>query len=127
MRTTSTRRSLPHCFAAVAVIATVAVAGLEGAAGAAGLANPAIYSQASASGFPVGLPILDSATLGLGNNPTGSITFAVYGPSDPTCAAAPLSVSSAPVWGNGYYSSASFVTLLAGTYRWTAAYSGDAN
>ena len=82
--------------------------------------------QASPSGYPVGAAIFDSATLGSGVNPTGSITFRAYGPSDPTCTAAPVHTSVTPVQGNGYYTSKSFVANVAGTYRWTATYSGDA-
>ncbi|MGH9224964.1 MAG: hypothetical protein ACRD2W_14585 [Acidimicrobiales bacterium] len=64
-------------------------------------------------------------TIGNGLNPTGTITFRLYGPSDPGCAAAPLFTSSRAVDGNGYYTSASYQANVAGTYRWTAAYSGD--
>lgn len=130
-----TRRERPrngrprgHPLAVGAVLAVVVLVGLESAAFAAtGLARPALANQASPSGFPVGAAIFDSATLGQGVNPTGSIAFKLYGPNDPTCSGAPLWMTSTPVSGNGYYTSPSFTANTAGTYRWIATYNGDAN
>jgi hypothetical protein len=111
--------------ALTAVVATVAViAGLQTPAWA---ATTAISNQASASGFPVGSPIYDSASLGYGVNPTGSITFRMYGPADPSCAVAPLYTATTAVTANGYYESTRYTPTATGTYRWIAAYSGDAN
>jgi hypothetical protein len=90
-------------------------------------ATPVLTGQASGSGFPVGVAIFDFVTLGQGLNPTGSITFRLFGPGDTTCARGPLTTTSVTVNGNGNYQSAAFPTVLAGTYRWVAAYSGDAN
>jgi hypothetical protein len=59
--------------------------------------------------------------------PTGTITFKLYGPNDPTCTNAAIFTSTVPVSGNGIYASASFTPTLAGTYRWIVNYSGDAN
>ena len=123
----SFRRSLGHSLGAVAVLAAVALPGLQSIAAAAGVATPQLAGQASSSGFPVGVSLFDTATLGLGNSPTGTITFRLFGPFDPACASSPLFTSSTPVSGNGYYRSASWVSLWAGTYRWIASYSGDAN
>jgi hypothetical protein len=106
----------------VVVAALVSTAAPAGAA-----AVPTLTNQASSSGWPVGVAISDSVTLGSGTSPTGTMTFSLYSPLDPTCSGAPLFTSTKAVNGNGYYASASFVTQLAGTYRWTAAYSGDAN
>jgi hypothetical protein len=121
---TSHRTQAKGSLLALSVAFFVAVAG-QGAAHAAG--NPLISNQASASGFPAGSQIYDSATLGSGVNPTGLLTFKLYGPTDATCSAAPLTTTTTPVNGNGYYESSRFVTNAAGTYRWTAAYGGDAN
>ncbi|MGQ0617971.1 MAG: cell wall-binding repeat-containing protein [Acidimicrobiia bacterium] len=57
-----------------------------------------------------------------------TITFRLYGPNDATCTTAPVfqSVVSYPVAG-GPVTSAPFTPTQAGTYRWVAAYSGDAN
>ncbi|HEX2041460.1 MAG TPA: hypothetical protein VHF24_02380 [Acidimicrobiales bacterium] len=89
-------------------------------------ANPTITTTAS-PGVPVGAQVFDTAVLAGGNNPTGTITFNLYGPNDATCAGPPVFTSTVPVAGNGQYQSASFMPIAPGTYRWTASYSGDAN
>ena len=53
-----------------------------------GTANPTMATTASA-GVAVGGNVSDSATIAGGFNPTGSITFTLYGPNDATCAGAP--------------------------------------
>jgi hypothetical protein len=74
------------------------------------------------------LSVTDTATLSGGANPTGSITFRLYGPDDATCASTPVFTSNAiTVNGNGTYVSApGYVPPAPGTYRWIATYSGDA-
>jgi N-acetylneuraminic acid mutarotase len=68
----------------------------------------------------------DAATLSGGNTPTGTITFNLYSPSDATCSGAPSFTNSVPVNGNGSYNTSSgFLINRAGTWRWTASYSGD--
>jgi hypothetical protein len=90
----------------------------------------------------IGNPISDTATLsGTANqpgspviNPTtaggpagGTITFNAYGPDDATCSGTPAFTSAAiAVSGDGTnYNSGDFTPTSAGTYRWTATYSGD--
>ncbi len=90
-------------------------------------ATPHITHQASASGFPAGSPIFDFATLGNGSNPTGSITFTLFGPDNDTCAGPPIFTDTKTVNGNGNYQSGNYVTDAAGDYQWIAAYSGDVN
>ena len=85
----------------------------------------ALTTQAS-SGVTRGEAISDTATLSGGATPTGTITFNLYGPNDATCSSA-IFTSTVPVNGNGTYSSTSFTDTTAGTYRWIANYSGDAN
>ncbi len=87
---------------------------------------PAIVTVASAP-VPVGGSITDTATLSGGVNPTGTITFTVYGPNDATCSMTPAFTSTKSVTANGAYTSDPFTVTLAGTYRFIAAYSGDAN
>ena len=92
---------------------------------------PTITTNAS-SAVTVGNPIHDSATLSGGYNPTGNISFRVYGPNDATCATPIASyngtgVSSVTVSGNATYTSSSFTPSAPGTYRWIANYGGDAN
>jgi hypothetical protein len=83
--------------------------------------------SSTASGpVPAGGEITDSATLSGAAAPTGTITFDIYGPSDPTCQTALTSLP-VTVSGNGTYRSAPYTTTLAGTYHWIAGYGGDAN
>ncbi|MDQ6778793.1 MAG: Ig-like domain-containing protein, partial [Actinomycetota bacterium] len=106
-----------------------AVSGTCGAAGESvvvGKAAPTIVTTASAP-VTVGGTMSDSAVLAGGVAPTSTITFNAYGPNDATCSNTPAFTSTATVSGNGTYSSATFTTSLAGTYRFIASYSGDAN
>ncbi len=85
----------------------------------------------SASGpVPVGSgTITDTATLvGVYGALTGSVSFSVFAPGDTSCAT-PLAPppGSATVIGDGNYTSGAFTPAAAGTYRWIASYSGDAN
>jgi hypothetical protein len=58
--------------------------------------------------------------------PTGTVTFTVYGPNDATCTGAVFN-SSTNALAAGVATSGAFPASLPGTYRFTAAYSGDAN
>jgi len=88
--------------------------------------SPSLTTTASHN-VHAGSPISDTAHLTGGTNPTGTITFAVFGPDDANCsgppAAAPVTVH---VSGAGDYHSGEFTPTAAGTYRWVASYSGDA-
>jgi hypothetical protein len=75
---------------------------------------------------PLGSSVTSSATLTGLTNPTGTITFNLFGPGDPNCSGPPVFSSTKPVSGNGTYTSDPFTPMAAGTYRWTARYSGDA-
>jgi uncharacterized repeat protein (TIGR01451 family) len=88
--------------------------------------NPTVVTVASAS-VDAGGKIHDTATLAGGFQPTGSITFNLYGPNDANCTGAVAFTSTSPVDGNGQYVSGDFTTVLSGTYRWIANYGGDAN
>jgi hypothetical protein len=89
-------------------------------------ATPTLSTVASA-GVAAGNSISDSATIVAGFNPTGTITFTLFGPNNTTCTGTPAFTSTLPVSGNGTYVSGALVTSLAGTYRWIASYSGDPN
>jgi hypothetical protein len=89
-------------------------------------ATPAIPSTTPSAGTSVGNPISDSAVLANGRVPTGTLTFALYGPGDTTCRT-PISTLTTPVDGNGTYSSPAVPAATPGTYRWTVSYGGDAN
>ena len=85
----------------------------------------------ASAGGAIGVSVTDTATLAGGNAPTGTITFRLYGPSaTAVCTAGNLVFTSnaVTVTGNGAYPSApGFAPTAAGTYRWIASYSGDAN
>ncbi len=89
---------------------------------------PTTLETTASSNVTIGGQVHDTATLSGGVSPTGTITFKLYGPDDADCSGTPAftdikNVSS----GNGAYDSANFTPTAAGTYRWTADYSGDAS
>jgi hypothetical protein len=76
---------------------------------------------------PIGFPARDRALLARGAGPRGTIAFRLYGPNDHTCSGTPVFSMDQIVLGNGFHRSSWFVPQQAGTYRWLASYSGDAN
>jgi 6-phosphogluconolactonase (cycloisomerase 2 family) len=106
-----------------------AVSGACGASGESVLvtkASPTVSTTASA-GVAVGGQIKDLATLAGGYAETGTVTFSLYGPNDPSCSQNPVAVSQTSVSGDGSYSSSAFTPTQPGTYQWIASYGGDAN
>lgn len=79
------------------------------------------------SNVTIGQSIHDTATVAHGQSPTGTITFHVYGPNDPTCSGPAVFSDTKSVSGRGQYVSAGYTPPTVGTYRWIADYSGDAN
>jgi hypothetical protein len=94
-------------------------------------ATPKLATAASPT-ITLGSGVLtDAATVSGLVSPQASATidFRLYGPRDPTCAAAPVFQSLGirlPVSG-GRVTTAAFTPTAAGTSRWVASYSGDAN
>ncbi len=88
--------------------------------------TPALTTAAT-SPVALGGTIADTATLASAYNPSGSITFSLFGPNNATCTGTPIFTSTDIVDGNGNYASGAFSPLAMGTYRWIASYSGDAN
>jgi hypothetical protein len=88
--------------------------------------TPSIGTTPNPASGSLGTQLNDTATVTGGNSPTGSVTFNLYPPSDPTCQGTPLYTES-----NVALSSGSAATHngpaanLAGTYHWTATYNGD--
>jgi hypothetical protein len=74
------------------------------------------------------LKLTDTSVLSGGFNPTGTITFTLFDPSNVAVYTDVLTVS-----GNGTYDTSvgtnpgGFLPFVAGDYLWTATYSGDAN
>jgi hypothetical protein len=90
-------------------------------------ADPSLVTNATAGGN-TGTPISDSATVSGGTNPTGTVTFKLYGTADATCSAAAIFTSAnRPLSGGVAHSDAFAATTTAGTYNWIATYNGDAN
>ena len=72
----------------------------------------------------------DTLTLAGGYNPTGTVTFKLFGPNDTNCSGATSVINqTVTVSGNGEYSTTNTTTLVTtpGTYRWLSTYSGDGN
>jgi hypothetical protein len=91
-------------------------------------AVPTISTTPDPSSGTVGDPLYDTATLSDGSDPTGTITFALFDPSDATCEGTPVFTEDVSVRGNGDYMTLSgFASNAAGTWHWTASYSGDDN
>jgi subtilisin-like proprotein convertase family protein len=88
-------------------------------------ATPTISTTASAGG-PVGTQVHDTATVSGGSSPTGSVTFTLFGPNNPTCTGAPIFTSANRPLSGGSATSADFPPTAPGTYNWVAVYSGDA-
>jgi len=89
-------------------------------------AQPGISTSAS-GGVNLGGGVHDVANLSGGYNPTGTITFSLYGPNNATCSGSPVFTTQSSVSGNGGYTSSSFTPTAGGTYYWVASYSGDGN
>ena len=88
-------------------------------------ASPAIATSPSPRS-PVGTTVTDTGTLAGGFNPTGTITFNLYGPSETPACSTPVFTDNEPV-SAGTAASAPFTPAQPGTYWWTASYGGDAN
>ena len=92
------------------------------------ISNCAGLTTNATQSVTVGNPISDTATLsGVATNAGGTITFKAFGPDDATCSGTAAFTSTKTVNGPGNYTSDSFTPTAVGTYRWTAAYSGDAS
>jgi hypothetical protein len=90
-----------------------------------GLASPSISTTPNPSSGSIGTMLNDTATLSGGSSPTGNVTFKLFPPSDATCSGAAVFTEvdgTAP-----YQTTTGFAAAVAGTYRWTADYAGDAN
>ncbi|MCA1684154.1 MAG: hypothetical protein LC708_03395, partial [Actinobacteria bacterium] len=88
---------------------------------------PVTLTTTASPGVVLGGAVSDTATLTGGTSLTGTITFRLFAPTDPTCSGVPVSTSTKVVAGTGTYPSDLFTATAPGTYRWVASYSGDAN
>jgi hypothetical protein len=75
-----------------------------------------------------GATLSDSATLSSGMNPTGTITFTLYSPSNVL-----VYTDAVTITANGTYTTSmgsnpgGYMPTVAGTYQWVAVYGGDSN
>jgi hypothetical protein len=74
-----------------------------------------------------GEQIRAAVVLSAPGNPTGTITFRLYGPNDAACSGGAVAASTTAVTGSGSYVSAPYTATVAGVYRFVANYSGDAS
>ncbi|WP_285705270.1 vWA domain-containing protein [Microtetraspora sp. NBRC 16547] len=88
-------------------------------------ATPSIATTPSGP-VPAGGNVSDTATLSGGFQPTGTVTFQLFGPGDTGCAT-PIATRAGTVSGSGTAVSGNVTIGAAGTYRWAATYSGDAH
>jgi len=95
---------------------------------------PTLVVQPVPTATGLGNPLSANATLiGAVDNPTGTVTFRVYGPNDTNCTEV-LFTSTVPLSPTGTATSGSFTPDIyqalyfpIGTYAWKATYNGDAN
>lgn len=88
-------------------------------------ATPGIATTPSGP-VPAGGVVSDTAKISGGFHPSGTVTFQLYGPGDTGCAT-PIGTRTDTLSGSGTAASGNLTIGAAGTYRWTATYSGDAN
>lgn len=105
-------------------LAVVAVLSVAAPVSASITTGPTLTVTASPS-TRIGLQVFANVNITSASTPTGTLTFRLFGPSDPACASVPAFTSTVAVTGTSV-NSQRFVTDQAGTWRWTASYSGDA-
>jgi hypothetical protein len=110
---------------AIGGLAVVIATGLGLLAAAAQAAPPSL--SLAATDATVGQTIHAAAQLSESPGASGGISFEVFAPDDPTCSGPELTPApaSATVNGEGEYVSGEFTPETAGTYHWSAHYSGD--
>lgn len=87
-------------------------------------ATPAIATAQQPASATAGTAVADKATVSGGSNPTGTVTFNLYG--NPNCTSPPLFTDTEPLTG-GTATSAGFTTLGSGTDYWTATFNGNSS
>ena len=91
-------------------------------------ASPTLTTTPSPAGTVGTVVLNDTGTVGAGFQPGGTVTFSLY--SNSACTGTPFYTTAPPiaVTGNGDYTTANTTPAnAAGTWYWTASYSGDSN
>lgn len=84
-----------------------------------------IATSVVASEVVLGEPVADVATVSGGVEPTGTVTFDLYGPDDTDCSGTPIASSTHPLAAGGPTTSSATTPTEPGEYRFVARYSGD--
>lgn len=108
---------------ALGVLAVAGIATVLLLAGGASAAPPTL--TATATNAAIGQAVQATAHLSESPTATGTISFEVFGPADPTCTGPAVVPAPATVAGEGDYVSGQFTAPGPGTYHWSAHYSGD--
>jgi hypothetical protein len=85
--------------------------------------QPSLPTVPTGDGGAIGTVLNDTANITGGNSPTGTVTFNLY--SDSTCTTLVYGPDVETVSSGSATTSPGFTTVAAGTYYWTAHYSGD--
>ena len=88
--------------------------------------SPTLPTTPSAEGS-IGTVLNDTAIVTGGTNPTGSVTFNLWGPDDVDCDGTAVYTQTVGLTAGSATTTPGYTTLAAGTYAWTASYSGDSN
>ncbi|MCW2931796.1 MAG: hypothetical protein JWM19_2758 [Actinomycetia bacterium] len=87
-----------------------------------------VTTTPSAGGTVGAVTLNDSAKLSGGSAPRGSVTFNLYAPSQACGSGTPAYTKTVPVSGDKSYATTNTVPAnMAGTWKWTAMYSGDSH
>lgn len=90
-------------------------------------ASPTLPTTPSAGGTVGAVTLNDSATVTGGFNPSGTVTFRLWDPDQPSCTGTPRYSQTVTLSGGSASTSPGFQADKAGTWNWTAEYSGDDN
>lgn len=86
-----------------------------------------VLSTSASSIVDVGQSVTDTAILSNAYDPTGTITYSLYGPSPTASCANLVGEVTQSVTGDGSYTSSPLTPVEAGTYWWMTDYGGDSN
>lgn len=110
-----------------ALAATLALVLMPAAESFAAMNRPTLTATPSRGGTVGSVVLNDTGTLARGASPSGSLTFKLYDPSHPHCGGTPAYTQKVTVKADGSYSTTNRTPAkIAGTWRWTVEYSGDA-
>jgi hypothetical protein len=87
--------------------------------------QPTLPTTPNPASGNIGAVLNDSATITGGINPSGTVTFNLYGPDDAGCDGTVIFTQTVAVSGGSASTTGGYTTTAAGTYAWTASYSGD--